>query len=64
MPMAPMICSFARNGIASHTSGALMPSVTDGHKERGRGSENRSSSSCVLLSESWTALGHVRRLRG
>merc|ERR1712128_161762 len=24
MPMAPMICSFARNGMASHTSGALM----------------------------------------
>ena len=53
MPMAPMICSFARNGMASHTSGALMPSVTDGHKERGRGSEiGAPAERCVLLSES------------
>ena len=64
MPMAPMICSFARNGMASHTSGALMPSVTDGHKERGRGSEIGAPAALRAAQRELTALGHVRRLRG
>ena len=66
MPMAPMICSFARKGMASHTSGALMPSVTDGRRPGGAevrtGARGRVAA-CARGSAELTALGHVRCLR-
>ena len=67
MPMAPMICSFARKGIESHTSGALMPSVADGRRQGGSRGQNWSSRPVCRVRAApreATALGHERCLRG